>query len=124
MNDLKTLAARFLQNPDALKSLASPQAFAQLAGLGPGILSDDKVRALVGLGKILTGLLTGSGKSAPPCTPPPCVPGSVSADTNSRSAKNTAIVGTVALTAVTGAVVVVGTVSAVALSKGSKARQP
>jgi len=124
MNELKTLAARLLQNPDVVKSLASPQALAQLAGLGPGMLNDDKIKALVGLGKNLSGLLTGSAKPASSRASPPCAPRPVYAGTNSRSAKYTAIVGTVALTAVTGAVVAVGTVSAVALSKGRKARQP
>jgi len=119
MNEIKALAARLLQNPDLVKSLANPQALAQLAGL-----AGDQIKSLTGLGKTLSGAFGGSGKPATPrassaTRPRPAVAGGAS----TSGVRNTAIVGTVALTAVAGAVVAVGTVSAVALSKGRKARQ-
>lgn len=123
MNEIKALAARLFQNPDLVRSIVrNPQAIAQLAGLDPGILSDDKIKALAGLGKTVSGLLAGSGRPATPRASPARSPRSPGA--GSGGVRNTAIVGTVALTAITGAVVAVGTVSAVALSKGRKAPAP
>jgi hypothetical protein len=126
MNEIKALAARLFQNRDLMKSLANPQALAQLAGLAPGLLpgllKEENLKALAGLGKTFSGLLTGSGKPAAPRASPPRAPRPAAAGTGSSSVRNTAIVSAVSLTAITGAVVAVGTVSAVALSKGRKAR--
>jgi|HubBroStandDraft_6_1064221.scaffolds.fasta_scaffold669657_2 hypothetical protein len=120
MNEIKALAARLLQNPDLVKSIVrNPQAVAQLAGLDEG-----KIKALAGLGKTLSGLLSGSGKPATTRASPARAPRSHSTGAGSVGVRNTAIVSAVSLTAITGAVVAVGTVSAVALSKGRKARTP
>lgn len=126
MNELKALGARLLQNPDLVKSIANPQALGQLAGLAPGLLpgllKDENLKALAGLGKTVSGLLASAGEpaashaSAPRCTRP------FVTHTGSNSVRNTAIVSAVSLTAIIGAVVAVGTVSAVALSKGRKTR--
>jgi hypothetical protein len=117
MNEIKALAARLLQNPDLVKSIVkNPQAVAQLAGLDEGI-----IKALAGLGKTLSGLLSGPGKPATRALPVRA-PRSHSTGAGSVGVRNTAIVSAVSLTAITGAVVAVGTVSAVALSKGRKAR--
>jgi len=120
MNEIKALTARLLQNPNLVKSLANPQALAELAGLG-----GDQIKALTGLGQTLSSLLAGSKKPAAPRSSPVRTPRtSVTGPGPDNGVRTTAIVGTVALTAVTGAVVAVGTVSAVALSKGRKARVP
>jgi hypothetical protein len=129
MNEIKALAARLFQNPDLVKSLANPQALGQLAGLAPGLLpgllNDENFKALAGLGKTVSTLLAGAGKpAAKPAAPrasPPRARQPSAAATGSNSVRNTAIVSAVSLTAITGAVVAVGTVSAVALSKGRKA---
>jgi hypothetical protein len=118
MNEIKALAARLLQNPDLVKSIVrNPQAVAQLAGLG-----EDKIKALAGLGKSLSGMLARSGKPATPRTSTAHSPRSLATVPGSNGVASTAIVSAVSLTAITGAVVAVGTVSAVALSKGRKAR--
>jgi hypothetical protein len=126
MNELKALGARLLKNPDLVKSFANPQALAQLAGLAPGLLKGDPMKVLAGFGKTVSDLLTGPAKSpTQPATArasSPRAPRSAAAGTGSNSIRNTAIVSAVSLTAITGAVVAVGTVSAVALSKGRKAR--
>ena len=120
MNEIKALAARLLQNPDLVKSLVTdPQAVARLAGLDEG-----KIAALSGFGKTLSGLVAGFGKPAAPHASPARALRSPSTGLGSGGGKNTAIVSAVSLTAITGAVVAVGTVSAVALSKGRKARTP
>ena len=130
MNELKALGARLLQNPDLVKSIANPQALGQLAGVAPGLLpgllKGENLKALAGLGKTVSGLLTGTGKqAAKPAEPHASAPRSARPSvthTGSNSARNAAIVSAVSLTAITGAVVAVGTVSAVALSKGRKTR--
>ncbi|HTD54257.1 MAG TPA: hypothetical protein VK670_02670 [Silvibacterium sp.] len=134
MNEILARAARLLQNPELInnlpEALKDPQALARLAGLGPdilgrGLLNDDKLKLLSGIGNTVSGLL----KGFPPRTESNVAPTRTSRPSLSanpvacrKSSKGTAITATVSLTAITGAVVAVGTVSAVALAKGRKAR--
>jgi hypothetical protein len=119
MNEVLACAARLLQNPRAMQYLRNPQILADLAGL-----SEDKARLFSSIGKTVSGLLGSltnpSGNSLSP----------VRASRRSRSTtaglrlkgdKAPAITGTVSLAAITGAVVAVGTVSAVALARNRRA---
>jgi hypothetical protein len=117
MNDIKALLTRLVQNPDLVKSLKDPQALGQLAGLG-----EDKLKALAGVGNVLSGFLGGRRKSPVPKAHTPRDAGS-SGSGSSGGARNTALAGTVSLTAIAGAVAALGTVSVVALSKGRKVSQ-
>ena len=123
MNEIKSLIARLIQNPDLAKSLpkalTDPQALGRLAGLG-----GNNLKALSGVGKAFSDIVGGftkparshAGRPATPRLSTPRPSGSVP----SSGTKNTAIAGTVALTAVAGAVAVVGTVATVAVSKRRK----
>jgi hypothetical protein len=125
MNETIARAARLLQNPDLIKALpkalTDPQALGRLAGIG-----EDNLKLLSGIGNTVTGLLknftkTAANRGASVQLAP--TPRSVGTRPRSGSPKGTAIAGTVSLAAITGAVVVVGTVSAVALAKGRKATE-
>jgi len=134
MNEILARAARLLQNPELInnlpEALKDPQALARLAGLGPdilgrGLLNDDKLKLLSGIGNTVSGLLkgfttrTGSNAAPKPAAHPSRSSNPVAC---SKSSTGRAVAATVSLTAITGAVVAVGTVSAVALAKGRKAR--
>ena len=124
MNEILARAARLLQNPELMKNLPNalrdPQVLARLAGL-----PEDKVQLLSGIGNTVSGLVKGltSRKAAGPSRPRISQPSPIASPAvRSSGNKGTAIAGTVSLTAITGAVVAVGTVSAVALAKNRKAR--
>ncbi len=138
MNQIIARAARLLQNPEVISSLtralpgnaskafADPQALARLAGLAPGLLTEDKLKLLSGIGNTVSDLLKGfSAQTSNPAPrsrapqPSPSPTSSVRANSN----KGTAIAAAVSLTAIAGAVVAVGTVSAVALAKSRSNRQ-
>jgi len=124
MNDILARVAGLLQNP---KALTDPQSLARVAGLPPGLFSEDKLRLLSGIGNAVSGVLKGitappARRYSPVSTAQPS-PVSLRPAIGSNGSKGTPIAGTVSLAAITGAVVVVGTVSAVALAKGRKTRQ-
>jgi hypothetical protein len=130
MNEILSRAARLLQNPEIIRSLpkalTDPKALGSLAGLGAGRITDDKLKLLSGIGNSVSGLIKGLTTQARSSHSPvrsvrTSMPAGVST-CKSTGGKGTAIAGTVSLTAITGAVVVVGAVSAVALAKGSKVR--
>jgi len=124
MNDILARVAGLLQNP---KALTDPQSLARVAGLPPGLFSEDKLKLLSGIGNAVSGVLKGitappARRYSPVSTAQPS-PVSLRPAIRSNGSKGTPIAGTVSLAAITGAVVVVGTVSAVALAKGRKTRQ-
>lgn len=130
MNEILSRAARLLQNPELIqslpKALTNPEALGRLAGLAPGKITEDKLRLLSGIGNSVSGLIKGLTTQArrshsPARSVRTSVPSSIP---RSKSAgdRGTAIAGTVSLAAITGAVVAVGTASAVALAKGRKVR--
>ena len=133
MNEILARAARLLQNPELINNLPGalkdPQALARLAGLSPalapGLLNDDKLKMLSGIGNTVSGLLKGfTTRTGSNAAPKPAAQPSRSSNPVAcrKSSKGAALTATVSLTAITGAVVAVGTVSAVALAKGRKAR--
>ena len=121
MNEIKALLARLIQNPEVIKAfpnaLKDPKTLAQIAGL-----DGDKLKALTGLGKTVSGLIGRTGKRAAPGASPARSARQSSNGAAPGSVKNTAVVGAVSLAVVAGAVAVVGTVAAVALSKDAKPR--
>ncbi|MBV8629698.1 MAG: hypothetical protein JOZ83_02155 [Silvibacterium sp.] len=126
MNEILARAARLLQDPEQIRALSKvlpqaltdPRVLANLTGL-----PENKAKLLSGLGNTITGLL--KTFTRPPiraASSTRTLQASSNPPARSHGNKGTAIAGAVSLTAITGAVVVVGTVSAVALAKNRKTR--
>jgi hypothetical protein len=135
MNEVIARATRLLQNqeligklagtlPNNLKAFANPQALNRLASLSPGVLNEEKLKLLSGIGNTVSGLLKGfSGQTSNRAPQTRAHQPSPSPGVRANGNKGAAIAAAVSLTAVAGAVVAVGTVSAVALAKSRSNRQ-
>jgi hypothetical protein len=120
MNKAKQIVDTLLQIPSLVTALREdPDSFGRRVGLG-----EEQSRALSGVTSLVTNLLNRakgpqqgscSQLASPSATSRPDRPAAASCANGGNA---TALVGTVALTAVAGAIAVLGTVSVVAIHKG------